>query len=109
MSDYLEIAREIMRYRQRAPTPDSAKPLEHVLKGKAVELWSDILGERFWLVADEDDAMLLGEPRGSIYTAAEARLVVHITDPSIVAEVHRWKRGFNGTVRGCQRATYGGH
>ena len=108
MSDYLKIAREVMREREGLPSPESAQPLEAVLRGQALELWSDALGERFWLVADEDDAVLLGEPRGSIYTAAEARRVVQIADPSVVAEVHRWKREFNATVRGCQRRSDGG-
>ena len=102
MSDYLKIAREVMRERQTAPRPEAAKSLEAVLKGQVLELWSDALGERFWLVADEDDAALLGEPRGTIYTAAEARRVVQIADPSVVAEVHRWKRQFNATVRDFQ-------
>lgn len=103
MSEYLKIAREVMRERQTAPRPEAAQPLEAVLKGQALELWSDALGERFWLVADEEDAVLLGEPRGTIYTAAEARRVVEIADPSVVAEVHCWKREFNATVGDCQR------
>jgi hypothetical protein len=109
MSDYLEIAREIMRSQQRAPRPESIKPVEDVFKGQALELWSDALGERFWLVADEEDATLLGEPRGTIYTATEARWVVQIGDPSVVAEVHRWKRQFNATLRDLQRANGGEH
>jgi hypothetical protein len=80
-----------------AEAPD-IRPLEAVLKGRAIELWSDALGERFWLVADEEDAALLGERRGSIYTAAEARLVVQVSDRSAVAEVHRWKQRFNGSI-----------
>ena len=103
MSDYLKIAREVMRERQRAPKRESAQPLEAVLKGRALELWSDALGERFWLVADEHDATLLSEPRGAIYSAAEARRVVQIADASVVAEVHRWKRKFNATVRDFQK------
>lgn len=107
MSEYLKIAREVMRERQREPEPESARPLEAVLKGRALELWSDALGERFWLVADENDARLLGEPRGTIYTAAEARRVIQIADPGVVAEVHRWKREFNATVRDYQKAVDG--
>src|SRR6266404_7039854 len=103
MSDYLEIAREVMRERQTATRPEVANPLEAVLKGQALELWSDALGERFWLVADEDDAVPVGEPRGTIYTAAEARRVVQIADPIVVAEVHRWKREFDATVRDFQK------
>ncbi len=103
MSDYLKIARKVMRERQTAPRPESGKPLEAVLKGQALELWSDVLAERFWLVADEDDAVLIGEPRGTIYTAAEARRIVQIADPSVVAEVHRWKQQFNAKLSDCQR------
>jgi hypothetical protein len=103
MSDYLKIAREVMRERQTAPAPEAANPLESVLKGHAIELWSDASGERFWLVADEEDAVVLREPRGTIYTAAEVRCIVQIADPNVVAEVHRWKQEFNGTLRGCQK------
>jgi len=102
MSEYLKIAREVMRERQTAPKPEAAEPLEAVLKGQALELWSDALGERFWLVADEDDVVLLGESRGNVYTATEGRFVVQIADPGVVAEVHRWKLRFNGTIRECQ-------
>jgi hypothetical protein len=102
MSDYLKIAREVMKERQTTPGREANKPLESVLKGRAIELWSDTLGERFWLVADEEDAALLGEARGTIYTAAEARRVVLIADQTVVAEVHRWKRQFNAIVRGSQ-------
>ena len=73
--------------------------LEAVLKGRAVELWSDLLGERLWLVGDEEDVQRLGEPRGSVYTAAEARMVCRITDKTIVREVHAWKLEFNGKVQ----------
>jgi hypothetical protein len=73
--------------------------LEDVLRGLAIELWSDALGERFWLVADEVDAAKLGERRGSVYTATEARRVVRIGDPAAVAEIHWWKRKFEGVIR----------
>ena len=72
--------------------------LEAVLKGLAVELWSDALGERFWLVADETDAAELGEPRGTVYTASEARCVIQIGDPASIAEIHEFKRRF-GVLR----------
>jgi hypothetical protein len=75
--------------------------LEEVLKGRAVELYlAD--GDRLFIVADETDAAHLGEPRGIVYTAAEVRRVIRIADTSIVAEVHRWKRAFDGSVRECQ-------
>lgn len=83
------------------------QPLEVALKGRAIELWSDALGERLWLVADEDDAVRLGELRGTVYTAAEARRIVEIVDPSVVAEVHRWKREFNAKVHDCQNHRLG--
>ena len=76
-----------------------SKTLETFLKGSAVELWSDALGERFWLVADEEDAAKLGEPRGTVYTAPEARRVIQIGDPATVAEIHEWKRRFDGVIR----------
>jgi hypothetical protein len=76
-------------------------PLEEVLKGRALELYlAD--GERLFIVADEDDAATLGEQQGTIYTAAEVRRVLQITDPGSVAELHRWKREFNATVREVQ-------
>jgi hypothetical protein len=78
---------------------DQTVPLEDVLRGRAIELWSDALGEKFWLVADEADAARLGEPRGTVYTAAEARCLVRIGDPAAVAEIHAWKRRFEGVVR----------
>ncbi len=81
------------------PEPSDEHPaVETVLKNLAVELWSDALGERFWLVADEADAARLPEARGTVYTAAEARLIVQIGDSAIVSEVHDWKRQFDGVV-----------
>ena len=78
------------------------RPLEEVLKGRAVELYL-AEGDRLFIVADEADAAKLGEPRGTIYTAAEVRRIVQVADPKVVAEVHRWKREFNATVRDYQR------
>jgi len=80
--------------------------LEEVLKGRAVELYlAD--GDRLFICADEADAAQLGGPRGAVYTAAEVRRVIQISDPSVIAEVHRWKRTFNGSVRECQRGSRG--
>jgi len=77
-------------------------PLEEVLKGRALELYlAD--GERLFIVADEEDAAKLGEPRGTVYTAAEVRRIVQVNDPTVVAEVHRWKRELNATVRDFER------
>ena len=72
--------------------------LGSALEGLAVELWIDPAGGLF-IVADEDDALRLGEARGSVYTAAEMRRVVQIGDPAIVLEFHEWKRSFNGRLR----------
>jgi hypothetical protein len=80
------------------------RPLEETLQGLAVELYlAD--GDRLFIVADEADAAKLGEPRGVVYTAAEVRRIIQISDPDVVAEVHRWKREFNATVRDYQKAT----
>jgi len=72
--------------------------LENALRGRAIELWSDLLGEHFWLVADEADAAIPREPRGTVYTAVEARRIVALRDPAVVAETHDWKRRFDGVV-----------
>jgi hypothetical protein len=81
--------------------------LEDVLRGRAIELWSDALGERFWLVADEEDVTKLGESRGIIYTAAEARRMIQVGDPAIVREIHEWKQRFHGRVREVQKRETG--
>lgn len=87
--------------------PEVTEPLEGVLKGLAIELWSDATG-RLFIVADEQDARRLGEPRGTVYTADEVRRVVEIEDPATVLELHEWKRTFNARVRECQGAKRGG-
>ena len=101
MPDYLSIARRAL---ERSKEPIQPEFLEDVLKGLAIELWSDAAGSLF-IVADEDDARRLGEPRGSVYTAAEMRRVVQIGDPATVLEIHEWKRKFNGRpgVPGAKR------
>jgi hypothetical protein len=96
----------IGRALERPKEPRQPEPLEDVLKGLAIELWSDAAGCLF-IVADEEDARRLGEPRGTVYTAAEMRRVVQIEDPAAVLEIHEWKRTFNGRVRECQRAKSG--
>jgi hypothetical protein len=84
---------------QTQPTAEQeCASLESILKGLVVELWCDAAGGLF-IVADEDDALRLGVPRGSVYTAAEMRRVVQIGDPAIVVEIHEWKRTFNGRLR----------
>lgn len=68
------------------------------LKGYAVCLCSDLVGENLWIVSDEEDAERLiqqGERRGAIYTRAESLLVTRIDDPEIVKQVHEFKREFN--------------
>jgi hypothetical protein len=107
IESYVEaLARDAMESEPECKEPKIAKleprpadKLETVLKGLAIELWSDALGERFWLVADEADAAKLGERRGTVYTAAEARRVVQIGDSATVAEIHDWKRRFDGVIR----------
>jgi hypothetical protein len=100
MPDYLSIARRALERPKETGKPDL---LEDVLKGLAIELWSDPSG-RLFIVADEDDAHRLGEPRGTVYTAAEIRRVVQLKDPASVAEIHAWKRAFDGRVRECRGA-----
>jgi hypothetical protein len=95
MPDYLNIARRALEKRMEPRQPE---PLQDVLKGLAIELWSDTAGCLF-IVADEDDARRLGEARGTVYTAAEVQRVVHIGDPAVVLEIHEWKRIFDGRVR----------
>ena len=103
MPDYLSIARRAL---ERPKEPRQPEPLEDVLKGLAIELWSDAAGCLF-IVADEEDARRLGEPRGTVYTAAEMRRVVQIGDPATVLEIHEWKRTFNARVREYQGAKRG--
>jgi hypothetical protein len=103
MPDYLNIARRAL---EGAKEPGQPELLEDVLKGVAVELWSDAAGCLF-IVADEDDAQLLGKPRGIVYTGAELRRVVQIGDPATVVEIHEWKRAFNGRVREVRRRESG--
>lgn len=81
---------------------DYLEPLEAVLKGRAIELWSDKLG-RLFLVADEEDAKGAMDryrmQRGEVYTAAEARRIVAVRDPEVIAEIHAWKLRFGGKLR----------
>ena len=69
--------------------------LPSIVKGQAVCLYSDLVGENLWIAADEDDAQILvsqGERRGQIYTPEEARLIFRIADAEIVKQVHAFKR-----------------
>ena len=102
MSELRDFVQNLERRLASQPPPPEVEPLEAVLKGRAIELWSDLLGERLWLVVDEEDAARLGEPRGSVYTASEARMVCRITDPKMVREIHSWKHIFTGKVSDYQ-------
>lgn len=95
MPDYLSIARKALERPEAQSQPES---LEDVLKGLAIELWSDAAGCLF-IVADEEDARRLGEPRRTVYTADKLRRVVQIGDPATVLEIHEWKRRFDGRLR----------
>jgi hypothetical protein len=92
-----DLAKTVLGDTQPAAEQESGS-LESVLGGLAIELWSDA-ADCLFIVADEDDARRLGEPRGTVYTAAEMKRVVQIADPAIVLEIHEWKRTFNGRLR----------
>jgi hypothetical protein len=96
-----DLAKTALADTQPAPEQESGS-LELVLRGLAIELWSDAAGGLF-IVADEDDVRRLSEPRGTVYTAAEIRRELQIGDPAIVLEIHEWKRAFNGRVREVQK------
>jgi hypothetical protein len=86
-----------------AVKPESEpEPLEAVLKGQAIELWSTAAG-RLFLIADEADArqaiVRFGAQRGEVYTAAETRRIVAVKDAAVVAEIHGWKQRFDGVIR----------
>lgn len=63
----------------------------------------DTTSGRLFLVADEEGARRamerFGARRGEIYTATEARRIITVKDPAIVAEIHDWKQRFDGMVR----------
>ena len=76
--------------------------LPPIVKGQAVCLYSDLVGENLWIAADEDDAQILvsqGERRGQIYTPEEVRLIIRIADAEIVKQVHAFKSELNGRMR----------
>lgn len=73
--------------------------LEDVLKGKAIVLYSDKVRQTIWLVADEEDAALVGEPRGRVYTADEIQQVVSIGDEDVIEDIHAFKDTFDGVIR----------
>ena len=98
IESYVNDLAEMVLAQTNPPAERESASLEAVLKAMAVELWSDAAG-RLFIVADEDDALRLGGPRGSVYTAAEMRRVVQIGDPAIVLEIHEWKRTFNARLQ----------
>jgi len=93
----LEPAMETLRHNRETALQKIEDELESVLKGQAIELYlAD--GDRLFIVADEAGAAMVGERRGLVYTAAEVRSVIRIEDPATVAEVHRWKKEFDGIL-----------
>jgi hypothetical protein len=98
MTDYLAIARRVVAEKRRTSQepleslPNERVPLEEVLKGTALLVVSDIDEERIWIVADEDDAALLDEPRGTVYTAQEVRVLASIRDPQSMRLIRQFKR-----------------
>lgn len=81
-----------------APVAFPDDDLGAILRGHALELWRDMAGGCVFIVADEADALRLKERRGQVLTVEELQLVVRIKDPPTVAEVLRWKRGFDGVL-----------
>ena len=81
---------------------DSAElpPIEQSLKGRAVELWRD--GNRFFLVADEEDAQeamgRFSAGRGEVWTPGEIELVTRIGDQAIRDEMAAFKRKLDGAL-----------
>lgn len=91
MRDYLALIRDI----EPSTTPE---PLARVLKGQALGLVSDESGERFWIVADDEDAKAL---TGLTFTLGEIRLIAAIEDKEIAKELIAFKRTLPGTLRGA--------
>ena len=86
----------------RSPHPGVVgAELRGQLKNHAVELWRR--GERYFIVADEEDADLaisrLDASLGRVWTAQEIEIVAQIEDQAFRDEVQRFKREFNGRVR----------
>jgi hypothetical protein len=72
------------------------------LKGRVVELWSDLAGGRAFVVADEEDAQnatrKVGARRGEIWTPAETGAIAGICDESIGREIAVFKRTLDGRL-----------
>ena|SRR5437879_1220155 len=104
--NFLEKAkRALSEYQQTKST--EAVSLQAVMKDRAIELYL-VNGDRLFIVADEEDARRLNQPRGAVYTAGEVERVIQIGDPETVADVHRWKREFNGIITNCRNHKRGG-
>lgn len=101
MSDLRDFVKKL-EDRFAAKPEGEVEPLEAYLEGQAIELWSTAAG-RLLLVADEADAReameRFGLQRGEIYTASETRRIIAVKDPAVVAEIHDWKKRFDGVVR----------
>lgn len=80
----------------------AAPGLNHAsdLKGQTVELWR--AGERFFVVADDEDARLamerLGARRGEVWTGAEMEQVARLEDQAARDLIERFKRELDGRV-----------
>jgi len=68
------------------------------LKDHAIRIWSELVGEDVWLVADDEDAQRLGEPRGRVYTLAEAKVLAGARRSRQILEVHDWKKTFDAVL-----------
>lgn len=101
-----ELAKEALRDGPLTPLGEPSESLQCVLKGNAVELWSTAAG-RLFLVADEADARealkRFGLRRGEIYTGIEATRIIALKDAAAAAEIHDWKRRFDGVVQEARR------
>ena len=95
--DYLQMANTALAKYQALK--GQRQTLEAVLKGTAVCLALDATGDRLWIVADEEDAQLLGEPRGTVYSADEVRIIASIDDPAIVDDLRAFKKLAKGRMK----------
>ena len=85
----------------RVATVPSGYEVPRIVKGTAVCLYSNLVGDELWLAADEEDAEILvsqGERRGRIYTREEVRLVIAIRDLAVVKEIHEFKQEFDTRI-----------
>jgi hypothetical protein len=103
-AEALALLAEVNEQEATAPRTEQARAetLESIWKDRVIELWSTSSGT-FFLVTNEADARramkCFGGRRGQIYTATEARRIIAVKDPSVVAEIHDWKQRFDGVIR----------